>query len=170
MLSSKTTSGSKSERSASPPLPHLSQTARSLFNVLLRNTRSPSLRGCGFHRNALAETFELTDEPPGETFLVLAADEVVATEFGVGLVLAQDVVGGDKDRMSDSDDRLAAAALDAQVLRAQVGVLGAAGGALRGLDQRGPKPEITVARLAGAALASGFIVPELEVGWSTPST
>jgi hypothetical protein len=47
--------------------------------------------------------------------LVLATDEVVAAEFGIGLLLAQDVVGGDEDRVGDGDDRLAvaAAALDA---------------------------------------------------------
>jgi hypothetical protein len=64
----------------------------------------------------VAQAFELTDEPPGQPFLVLAADEVVATELLVGLLLAQDVVGGE-DRVGHGDYRLAvaAAALDAQV-------------------------------------------------------
>src|SRR5690349_12712236 len=44
----------------------------------------------------------------------------------------------------------------------EVGVFGAPGGALGGLDQGGPQPAVTLARLAGAALAGGFIMARAD--------
>ena len=65
-----------------------------------------------------------------------ASQEVVATELLVGAALGEDVVGADEDRVGHGHDRflVPAAAFDAEVLGAQVGVLGAAGGAVGRLD------------------------------------
>ena len=70
-----------------------------------------------------------------------ASKSAVRADRGPGVaqhVVAQHVVGGDQDRVRDGDDRLvvAVAALDALVLRAQVGALAARDG-LSGVDQRG---------------------------------
>ena len=113
-----------------------------------------------FERNALPELFELTHQAPCEPLLVLATNEVVSAELRVGDLVAEDVVGSDEDRMRDGDDRLAvpAAALDTQILGVQVGVFGAPGGALGGLDQSGSEPAVALAGLPRSALASRFVV------------
>jgi hypothetical protein len=137
---------------------------RSQFHVLVRNARSPGWLGHGFERNALSEALELAHWSTGQAFGILAADEVVAAEFLVGTLVAQDVVGGDKDRVGDRDDRflVSAAALDAQVLSMEIGVLGAPGGALGGLDQGGPEPAVALAGLACPAFSGGLVVARTD--------
>lgn len=102
-------------------------------------------------RDAVSETSELGDEVPGEAGRVGTALKVVAAELVVLDVVAQHVVGGDQDRVRDGDDRLvvAVAALDALVLRAQVGALAARGG-LSGVDQRGGRANGALADPTGS--------------------
>src|SRR5712691_981892 len=84
----------------------------------------------------VAELFELADEPFG-ALLAGASVEVVGTEFLVGDVLVEDVVGGDEDRVAQGAGCFAGAAASAEacVLGAEVAALGARGG-LGGFGQR----------------------------------
>jgi hypothetical protein len=48
-----------------------------------------------------------THEPPGQRSLGLTADEVIVAELRIALLVAQEAVGGDEDRVPHRDDRLA---------------------------------------------------------------
>jgi hypothetical protein len=50
-------------------------------------------------RDAVSEPLELSDEAPGLAFGVGAAVEVIAAEILVVDVVAEDLVGGDEDRV-----------------------------------------------------------------------
>jgi hypothetical protein len=54
------------------PVPNLKRPVEE-FDVLLRNSRSPRLRGRGFERNALAEALELAHEAFGDVLLIFAS-------------------------------------------------------------------------------------------------
>jgi len=86
-------------------------------------------------------------EPLGRALAILAGEEVVAAELLVGDPVLEHVVGADKDRVGDSDDRLlvSAAATYPQVLGAQARVFRAPGGAVGGLDQSNPQPAVALA-------------------------
>jgi hypothetical protein len=107
----------------------------------------------------VAEALELPDKAAGVGLGVVAAQEVVGAEFGVGTAALQHVVGDDEDGMRDGADGLlvAATAFDPGVLAGEGGPL-TAGDGVRGLDERDGQPLRPLARPARAALARGLMV------------
>src|SRR5271167_4738270 len=125
-------------------------------------------QGCRSHVQIWVTLEMLMDELDDRRALThrLAGEKVVAAEPLVGEPVLEHVVGADKDRVGDGDDRLlvSTAATYAQVLGAQVGVLGAPRRALGGPDQGNPQPAIALARLARAALAGGLVMAGTDRG------
>src|SRR6476620_6436639 len=92
--------------------------------------RSVSGSGGGLECDAVAERFELLDEPAGAVLGGVPPGEPVGAELAVGHLGADDVVVGDQDVVAGGADGLegAATAADLPVVRGEVGVLTAGGG------------------------------------------
>src|SRR5881628_4187176 len=118
-----------------------------------------SLRRERLEGDGVPELLELADESSRSLFGGATAVEVVGTEFLVGDLLFEEVVGGDQDRVAEGAGCLAGAAAAAQapVLGAEVGAL-AARSRLGRLGEGLVQPFGALARLARVALAGGFVV------------
>ena len=103
--------------------------------------------------DGVAQCFQAVDQSTGDVLFV-ALIEIARSEIGVIHPVAQQVMGDDEDGVADGDDRLllATSCNETVVLRAEVGVASATAG-VRGFDEGGAQPGITLARLAALALA-----------------
>ncbi len=114
--------------------------------------------------DGVAQALQAADQSTldGVTFVLV---EVGATELTVDVGIAEQVIDDHQERVSDCDRGfvLPPSSRESMVLGREIGIAGSPGG-MRGLDQDGAEPEITLACPPSRSLAGAFVIARTHAG------